>query len=101
MNIPGAITNWVTNFDTVWAPYDGDSTLKVHKGFQEAYRAVRPQVRAAIASLRQSHPDLPLYITGHSLGGAIAQHAALDLAVELNEDPHVYTYGSPRVGVTE
>lgn len=37
-------------------------------------------------------------VTGHSLGGAIAVHAALDLvSINLKVDT-LYTYGAPRVG---
>ena len=40
-------------------------------------------------------------ITGHSLGGALAVHCAIDvLAKNLKEgeDMKVYTYGQPRIG---
>ena len=52
-----------------------------------------------------SNPDLELdnadvYITGHSLGGALATIAALDIARKnkLNNPINLYTFASPRVG---
>jgi len=101
-----AFLNWKSNMNTIPVPYQfdpepygfSDSNVEVHQGFQHAYQSLRSEVRAAIQSLRQTHPSFPLYVTGHSLGGAIAQHAALDLAVNDGEHPIVYTYGSPRLG---
>lgn len=39
-----------------------------------------------------------LYITGHSLGGALATMLAAALAHKLWPEPVVYTFGAPRVG---
>ena len=41
---------------------------------------------------------MPLWITGHSLGGAMATLASVRLASEGYKVRAVYTYGSPRVG---
>lgn len=65
----------------------------VHVGFREAYLAVANVVREY--ACRQD----TLHLVGHSLGGAIAVLAALDLhrlfpAMRL----HLTTFGAPRVG---
>lgn len=65
---------------------------KVHTGFNKAYGQVAENVEAAIEELS----DRPVYITGHSLGGAIA-------TITARENRHdniaaIYTFGSPRVG---
>ncbi len=75
------------------------STLegRVHTGFNKAYDSVAD----AIANSLLGMDELPLYITGHSLGGALATVAAQ----RLEKDPRFsewiaacYTFGSPRVG---
>ena len=72
---------------------DGD----VHLGFQEAYAEVREEIHAALPAIG----SLPLYITGHSLGAALATVATQDLDQEKTIRDRVaacYTFGSPRVG---
>jgi len=52
----------------------------VHDGFWSAYASVRPVLRGVVISaLADAGPDAHLYITGHSLGGALAQIAAYDM----------------------
>lgn len=65
---------------------------KIHTGFNGAYAKIEVELEAAVDAL----DGLPLYITGHSLGGAVATVAA-------RENRHdnvaaVYTFGCPRVG---
>jgi len=74
---------------------------KVHAGFLELYQSLVNQVQEAA---RTFDPRLPCYITGHSLGGALATLAALDLALslpKLKNHIQLYTYASPRVGTPE
>lgn len=73
---------------------------RVHKGFRQAYQSVKDDIEKNIAKLE----GIPLYITGHSLGAALAT-----LATQTLEQNHAfrdqiaacYTFGSPRVGNTE
>ncbi len=70
----------------------------VHGGFLAALGEVWPQV-AAHLSAEQARSPRPLWMTGHSLGAALATLAA-NLCCD---DPSlglqgVYTFGSPRVG---
>jgi len=56
---------------------------------------------AVMAAVKTLDPSKPLLITGHSLGGALAHLAALDVALqvpELQPNLQLYTYASPRVG---
>lgn len=63
---------------------------KVHAGFLGAYESVRFNLLP--------RPVNKVVFTGHSLGGAIAQVAALDWAYKIpNIQVEVYTFGSPRV----
>jgi hypothetical protein len=67
----------------------------VHSGFMSAYKSIEVQIEHALRSIG----GLPLYITGHSLGGALATIAALKL--ERDQLAACYTFGSPRVGQDE
>ena len=67
---------------------------KVHLGFQEAYKSVKDQLLHII-----DESDAPrIYLTGHSLGGALALLAAYDLASQGYPVKGVVTFGAPRVG---
>lgn len=70
---------------------------RVHKGFISAYRSVEAEIKESIAKL----PGLPLYITGHSLGAALATVATQYLEANPAFSGQIaacYTFGSPRVG---
>ncbi|MBD0381968.1 lipase family protein [Paenibacillus sedimenti] len=68
----------------------------VHRGFLDIYRSARKRILDALSKLS---PQKQLYITGHSLGGALATLCAADAAVNTKfKTPVVYSYASPRVG---
>ncbi|UUZ92076.1 lipase family protein [Paenibacillus sp. P25] len=67
-----------------------------HSGITRIYNSARKKILAALSRL---DPGKTLYITGHSLGGALAVLCAVDIAANTGfKSPGVYTYGSPRVG---
>lgn len=66
---------------------------KVHAGFLKAFAEVRDRLDALAAARR---PEQALWLTGHSLGGALATLAAAHLGPAVVTG--LYTYGSPRVG---
>lgn len=77
-------------------------SAKVHRGFGAAYRAVAPRVLNAV-NLLLDRKVRPVFLTGHSLGGALATLCSLDLHLSLNvpsSEIIVSTFGSPRVGNT-
>jgi hypothetical protein len=65
---------------------------KVHHGFYDAFNAVKPEIESDLAE----HPGVPIYLTGHSLGGALAIVATRFLASD--SLGACYTFGGPRVG---
>ncbi|ETV85361.1 hypothetical protein, variant [Aphanomyces astaci] len=71
---------------------------RVHSGFWKAYAAVRSDLKETLRLLLDDHPDLTLYITGHSMGGALAVLAAYDCARQFNIAVCMYNFGGPRVG---
>lgn len=68
---------------------------KVHRGFKDEVDHLWPALEDALEANRK-----PLYFTGHSLGGAMAQICAARCKLsEIKSDPiEVQTFGSPRVG---
>jgi pimeloyl-ACP methyl ester carboxylesterase len=72
-----------------------NSAGKVHRGFLAALDSIWDQVLAAVNELG---PARPVFVTGHSLGAALAQLAAIRLAANGQTVAAVYLYGSPRVG---
>ncbi|WP_410768567.1 lipase family protein [Fontibacillus sp. BL9] len=67
-----------------------------HRGFTHIYSSARDGIMSALTNLS---PDKTLYITGHSLGAALATLCAIDLAANtVFSSPVLYTFGSPRVG---
>lgn len=75
--------------------YVSEKGVKVHNGFYRAFRCVESFIRKDIAQIE----GYALYITGHSLGGALALIATR----ALNSDnlAACYTFGSPKVGNSE
>jgi predicted lipase len=80
-------------------PQTREDLGQVHLGFYSLYfKQLAEAVKAAVQTL---DPAKPLVISGHSLGGALANLAAMDVALhypEFQPNLHIYTYGTPRVG---
>ena len=76
---------------------------EVHHGFYSAaQQAWHHDVKPALEKFRTNQQ--PIWITGHSLGGAFALMTAAILQFEQSSDlnPHaVYTFGQPRIGNRE
>jgi hypothetical protein len=73
---------------------------RVHGGFANAYQSVEPEIIKSLSKL----DGIPLYITGHSLGAALATLATQRLErnnVFRRQIAACYTFGSPRVGNAE
>lgn len=70
---------------------------KVHRGFKEAFDEIRGEIFDIVD--KSIGKDLPLYVTGHSLGAALATVATQELEEEFHDlIAACYTFGSPRVG---
>jgi predicted lipase len=113
-------TNNGQGYDRLDPPYG-----MVHGGFQSLYTTgtdgAQPQVLSGFVDLQYSRPDgslaaqveslvtdsgwdatLPLYITGHSLGAALAELCAMDIAVNFPKafpsgEIYVYSLAGPLV----
>lgn len=81
----------------------------VHKGFWQAWNTVRRRIIDEVMNETVDGGVRRIFITGHSLGGALACLCSVELQVGFNErasahgaesaiDVHTYTFGAPRVG---
>jgi pimeloyl-ACP methyl ester carboxylesterase len=114
-----SITNTIVDLSTVpqeYAPYpapddpsspDPNTTANaarcdnctVHMGFMASWRNARTVVLPALQAARRQYPGYRVHLVGHSLGGAVAALAALELRLGLGwRDVRVTTFGEPRVG---
>jgi len=76
--------------DIRWTDTQGEG--KIHRGFHDALDEIWQDLAPCLKALSNRH--CPLWLTGHSLGGALAVLTAERLAVIQG----VYTFGAPRVG---
>jgi Lipase (class 3) len=77
-------------------------TARVHEGFLEDFEAITvaviSQVKALLGGAAASPCQPKIFITGHSLGGALAILCALEFCRQKIPVAAVYTFGQPRVG---
>lgn len=87
-----------------WYGADHRQLGEVHVGFADALLDdpgngnVLSQLKAQLDELGEQYPEARIYFTGHSLGAALATLTASCLIGAGDENKHVYTFGSPRVG---
>jgi hypothetical protein len=112
-----SITNTIVDLSTIpqeYVPYPspedgGDeppedprhrcSNCTVHMGFLASWKMAREDVLSTLKPLQSQYPDYPIHLVGHSLGGAVAVLAALEMKVILGWDNVIVTtFGEPRVG---
>ena len=89
---PTDLIDWATDANCALVQ---DAPGMVHSGFKRALDLVWPAVRAFIGEKRR------VFITGHSLGGALACLAAARVAhqsVDSAKTLTLFTYGQPRTG---
>lgn len=103
------IKEWVldANFGTVPCPFLA-SAGETEDGFTDMYESVvtgtaagSPKLVESLTNLRWRQAVETMTVCGHSLGGALATLATLDIAVNAPAPYHnvtSYTYASPRTG---
>ncbi|PPJ58753.1 hypothetical protein CBER1_08375 [Cercospora berteroae] len=111
-----SIANTVVDLSTVpqkYVPYPGEDegedpatqapkepkcmNCTVHMGFHSSWLNSRKHILPELQAQLFVHPDYQLTLVGHSLGGAVAALAGLDLLAR-GYSPIVTTFGEPRAG---
>lgn len=97
-----SIENWLTDLDVVKVPYISypQCHCEVHLGFYTAEQTVIVSIIAEVWRLKLRFPRYAVQVTGHSLGGALAQLSAMDMK-RAGITSTVYSFGQPRVGDKE
>ncbi|KAI7283866.1 extracellular lipase [Hortaea werneckii] len=76
---------------------DKCNNCTVHTGFQRSWSNTRAAILPHLQQQLFLYPDYELNLVGHSLGGAVAALAGLEMLAR-GADPKITTYGEPRVG---
>jgi hypothetical protein len=84
---PVEAADWVSDFDCYLDPATG-----IARGYQRAAAVVMGRIAAML------DPAAALFVTGHSLGGALAAVASMQLAEGGVRPRAVHTFGMPRPG---
>ncbi|QIW99933.1 hypothetical protein AMS68_005451 [Peltaster fructicola] len=105
-----SIANAIADLTTVpqeYTPYPGQDdgpidedackNCTVHIGFNRAWHNTRDAIMPNLVAAAAIHPTYGTTLVGHSLGGAVAMLAALELYAR-GFDPSVITFGEPRTG---
>ena len=77
-----------------------DTGGQVHQGFQDTFETFRPQLIKFQSKLAKRTEIHTIHCIGHSLGGALATLTADWLSANCEITVKLYTFGSPRVGLT-
>lgn len=94
------ISEWIADATVpqVDYPYASGAGM-TEEGFTGVYETIRTPILQEVNRLVSGGGYSSLYVTGHSLGGALAVVAAPDLAAQTSLDrPTVYTFAGPRAG---
>jgi hypothetical protein len=90
------VNNWQDNLDAGFVPGPFNEGDRLHRGFAQGLTYILPEIHSRIDAFQR--PGTPLFLTGHSLGAALATLTAASFYYEGRPVHSVYGFGSPRVG---
>ena len=107
----GDVVRDLSSIKQEYVPYDPDEgpvakemtaekecmNCSVHAGFMRAWTETRQIVLPTLDNLVSNYPGYRVTLVGHSLGGAVAALAALEL-ISKGWEPQLTTFGEPRIG---
>jgi hypothetical protein len=87
-------SNWWVDLQALPVPFDHFG--KVHKGFLEAMQSIWGKIKSAVPHTEKRN----IWVTGHSMGAALALLAGAFFVKEYRRGmiKAIYTFGQPRVG---
>ncbi len=92
-----SVTDWIDNFKVA-----ADTSLgfpgKVHRGFATQLNHISASIIKSLNEMKPAERKKPLYVTGHSQGGAIATIATKLLEQNGFAVAETYTFAAPRSG---
>jgi triacylglycerol lipase len=95
-----SISDWLT--DLLIVPVEFREYGQVHMGFFNALNHIRVDMIADLVKLMKNYKEIDIipriFVTGHSLGAAMATLFCLDLLDIGIKVARLFTFGSPRVG---
>jgi predicted lipase len=86
---PTEIPDWYKNLSIAFI---SDKYGRFHSGFTDAYKLVKTDTQRYLAEIQPEK----IWITGHSLGGAMAVACGVDYTLNTNYKPTLVTFGQPR-----
>jgi hypothetical protein len=93
-----SILDWLNDADAVLVPFDASPGL-VHKGFLGSLDTLWGAMGPVVNAVSAASPLKPIYVTGHSKGGAMANLAALRIKTALpNAMVIVTTFAAAKPG---
>jgi predicted lipase len=94
-----SISDWYYDL-SFFKTYLEKQKVYVHSGFykQLTYGHEFTKIKNTVKTELIKHPDYELYVTGHSLGGALCTLCGFLLSYEIKSKIHVVSFASPRVG---
>lgn len=89
--------DWLSNSNTRTVTVENQT--QAHKGFYDIFNSMRPALEQQLNPLLRGNSRSIVHCTGHSLGAALAQLAAIWIKKFYGNRVALYTFGAPRVGL--
>lgn len=91
---------WALNRKTIQTKFShlGDEDLMIHRGFNEFFNMILPQMRNILQSIDENKR---IIFTGHSLGGVMSVLYSVFARFKFHRDVYCFNFGKPRIGNEE